>query len=281
MCRNRRERRILSVIQGILRFFDTQGAVPTLYGWYHVLSLIITAAITVWLCRIGRKHDADQVRKVVFWTAVVVAVLEVYKQINYSFGYEGGITFDYQWYAFPWQFCSTPMYVGLLAGIIKKGKVHDALCAYLATFAIFAGLAVMIYPGDIYVETVGINFQSTVCHCSMLTIGGYLYASGHVKLEHKTVLKAMAVFCVTATVAVILNEVAFAVGIVPEHNFNMFYFSPHCDPSLPVYSLVQQVVQYPWSLIIYIVGFTAAAYLMLLIAMGIDKLVKKKTRVAT
>jgi len=281
MCRNRRERRILSVIQGILRFFDTQGAVPTLYGWYHVLSLIITAAITVWLCRIGRKHDADQVRKVVFWTAVVVAVLEVYKQINYSFGYEGGITFDYQWYAFPWQFCSTPMYVGLLAGIIKKGKVHDALCAYLATYAIFAGLAVMIYPGDIYVETVGINFQSTVCHCSMLTIGGYLYASGHVKLEHKTVLKAMAVFCVTATVAVILNEVAFAVGIVPEHNFNMFYFSPHCDPSLPVYSLVQQVVQYPWSLIIYIVGFTAAAYLMLLIAMGIDKLVKKKTRVAT
>ena len=270
----------MSVIQEILRFLDTQGPVPTLYGWFHVLSLVITAGITIWLCRTGKNHSSEQVRRVVFWTAVVVAVLEVYKQINYSFGYNDGITFAYKWYAFPWQFCSTPMYVGLLVGVFKKGKIHDALCAYLATFAIFAGLAVMIYPGDIYVETVGVNFQTTVCHCSMLVIGGYLYASGHVKLEHKTALKALPVFCVTASIAVLLNEWANAVGIVPEHNFNMFYFSPHCDPSLPVYSLVQQVVPYPWSLIIYIVGFTFAAYLMLLIAVGVDKLAKKKTKVA-
>lgn len=270
----------MSFIQDILRFFDTQGPTPQLYGWYHIISLIITAVITVWLCKIGKNHTEDQVRKVVFWTGVVVAVLEVYKQINYSFGYDGGITFDYEWYAFPWQFCSTPMYVGLLAGIIKKGKVHDALCAYLATFAIFAGLAVMIYPGDIYVGTVGINFQSTVCHCSMLVIGGYLYASGHVKLESKTVLKALPVFAVALGIAVVLNELAYLVGIVPEHNFNMFFVSPHCDPSLPVYSLVQQAVPYPLSLIIYIVGFTAAAYIMLAIAMGVNKLATKKTKVA-
>ena len=270
----------MSIIQEILRFMDTQGPVPALYGWYHIISLIIIAALTVWFCRMGKNHNADQVRRVVFWTGVVVAVLEVYKQINYSFGYEDGITFAYQWYAFPWQFCSTPMYVGLLAGLTKPGKVHDALCAYLATFAIFAGLAVMLYPGDIYTGTVGINFQTTVCHGSMLVIGGYLYASGHVKLEHKTILKALPVFCVTATVAVILNEMAFAVGIVPEHNFNMFYFSQYGEPSLPVYSSVQQVVPYPWSLIIYIVGFAFVAWLMLLIAMGVDKLAKKKQKVA-
>ena len=270
----------MSVIQDILRLLDTHCPIPTLYGWFHVLSLLATAVVTVWLCRIGKKQDAAQVRRVIFWTAVAVAVLEVYKQINYSFGYEDGITFDYRWYAFPWQFCSTPMYVGLLAGIVKKGKVHDALCAYLATFSIFAGLAVMLYPGNIYTDVVGINIQTTVCHCSMLVIGGYLYASGHVKLEHRTILKALPVFCATAAVAVVLNELAYLVDIVPEHDFNMFYFSRHVDPSLPVYSLVQQVVPYPWSLIIYIVGFTGAAYIMLLIAMGVDKLVKKKTKVA-
>ena len=79
-------------------------------------------------------------------TALVVILLEIYKQINYTFSYEGAITFDYQWYAFPFQFCSTPMYVGLLVGLFRKGKIHDALCAYLATYAVFAGLCVMIYP---------------------------------------------------------------------------------------------------------------------------------------
>ena len=279
MCRNRRERIALSVIQDILRFLDAQGEVPALYGSYHVISLVIMVLLTVWFCKIAGKHDAERVRRVVLWTAIIVVILEVYKQVNYSFGYEDGITFDYLWYAFPWQFCSTPMYVGLLAGLTKPGKLHDALCAYLATFAIFAGLAVMLYPGNVYTSTVGINFQTTVCHGSMVVIGGYLYASGHVKMEHKTILKALPVFCVTAAIAIVLNEIGNTVGL-SEQGFNMFYFSPYGEPNLPVYSSVQQVVDYPWSLIIYIVGFTGLAYLMLLIAMGIGKLAKKKTKVA-
>lgn len=249
---------------------------PTPYGWFHLVSLALTALVIVFLCLKHKNDSPRQVTNVVFITAVVVALLEVYKQINYSFSYEGGITFDYQWYAFPWQFCSTPMYVGLLAGIFRKGKVHDALCAYLATYAVFAGLCVMFYPVDIYISTIGINIQTTICHCSMIVIGAYLFATGHVKLAHKTILKAIPVFAIMVGIAVVLNELAFAVGIVPEETFNMFFISRHCDPSLPVYSLVQAVVPYPWCLVIYIAAFSIAAYLMLLIAMGVHRLAKKK-----
>lgn len=269
----------MTFLQKLLEILDTSMPTPTLYGWFHVLSLVLTAAICVLVCRNAKKHTDETVRKGIFWVAVVVAVLEVYKQINYTFSYAGGITADYQWYAFPFQFCSTPMYVGLLAGIIRKGKVHDALCAYLATYAVFAGVSVMLYPVDIYISTIGINIQTTICHCSMIVIGAYLFASGHVKLEHKTVLKAMPVFAVTVGMAAIMNELAVVFGIVPEETFNMFFISPHCDPSLPVYSLVQGVVPFPISLVIYILGFTAAAWIMLLIAMGIQKLTCKKAPV--
>lgn len=262
----------MSFLQQLLKILDASMPVPTLYGWVHVLTLILTAVITVLVCRKADTHSPDRVRKAVFWVAVTVAVLEVYKQINYTFSYEGGITADYQWYAFPFQFCSTPMYVGLLAGIIRKGKVHDALCAYLATYAVFAGVSVMVYPVDIYIATIGINIQTTVCHCSMIIIGAYLFASGHVKLEHKTVLKAMPVFAVTVGMAAVMNELAVVVGIVPEETFNMFFISPHCDPSLPVYSSVQALVPFPWSLVIYIAGFTLAAWLILLIAMAVQQL---------
>lgn len=269
----------MSFLQQLLKILDASMPVPTLYGWVHVLTLIATAIITILLCRKAGSHSSDWVRKTVFWVAVVVAVLEVYKQINYTFSYEGGITADYQWYAFPFQFCSTPMYVGLLAGIFRKGKVHNALCAYLATYAVFAGVSVMAYPADIYVDTIGINIQTTVCHCSMIVIGAYLYASGHVKLAHKTVLRAMPVFAVMVAMAAVMNELAVAVGIMPGETFNMFFISPHCDPSLPVYSLVQAALPFPWCLAVYILGFTAAAYLMLLIAMGISRIARKKTAV--
>ena len=262
----------------VLRVIDTKMEVPGLYGWFHWIFLLLTIGATVYLCLCRKGDSAQTVRRVVFWMSAVALLLEVYKQVNYSFGYsDGTITFAYQWYAFPWQFCSTPMYVGVLAGIIKKGKIHETACAYLATFAVFAGLAVMIYPGNVYTVNVGINYQTMICHGSMIPIGAYLLATGHVKLEKKTLLKAVIVFVIAVLLAMVMNEIAYVTGLLEEHNFNMFYISPHCDPSLPVYSLVQQVVPYPWSLIIYVLGFAAAAALVLLAAAGIRSLYRRKT----
>ena len=172
------------------------------------------------------------------------------------------------------------MYIGLLAGLVKKGKLHDGLCAYLATYAMFAGAAVMAYPNDAFCGTLGINIQTMICHGTMLPIGAYLFATGHVKLEHKTILKALCVFAIAVCLAVVMNEIAHFSGL--EETFNMFYVSPHHPPHLPIYSNVQAVVPYPLSLIIYIAGFTAAAYIMLLASMLIHRIFagKKKTEAA-
>lgn len=262
--------------EGVLRALDAQMEEPELFGWFHITFLLLSFIAAAILCLLHKNASQDQVRKVVFGVAILVIVLEIYKQINYSFTYdEGNIAFQYQWYAFPWQFCSMPMYVGFLAGVFKKGKVHDSLCAFLATYAVFAGLCVMFYPESVFVETIGINIQTMICHGSMITVGIYLLYTGHVKLEHKTILKAMPVFAVSVICAVILNEIAFYSGLLENHEFNMFFISPHCSPSLPVYSLVQDAVAYPWCMFIYIIVFTLAAYLILLTAMGIKKLCRR------
>ena len=269
----------MELFADILRVLDTSMETPALYGWFHLMWLAITVLAGVGLC-IWHRHGGDErhVRNVVFGVAVTVIVLETYKMINYSFSYENGVVFDFQWYAFPWQFCSTPMYVGFLAGIIRKGKVHEALCAYLATYAVFAGAAVMIYPGDVYIDTIGINIQTMICHGSMISVGMYLLYTGYVKLEHKTIFKALPVFACTLLIAVILNEVAYFSGLLERESFNMFYVSRHLDSTLPVYSLVHNSVPFPVNLLIYIAGFTAAAYLMLVIAMGIRALGRKLSR---
>ncbi len=258
----------------LLTFLDSSMTTPEPYGAFHLISFALSILTGVLLC-VYCKDTARYARRVVFITAVIVAILEIYKQINYTFSFDGSIiTADYQWYAFPWQFCSTPMYVGLLAGL-TRGKVHHSLCAYLATFSIFAGVCVMFYPNDVFISTIGINIQTMICHGSMLSIGIYLLGSGYVKLEHKTILKAVPVFAAAVTIAVILNEIAHATGLLETDTFNMFFVSPYCDPHLPVYSIVQQHVAFPWCLIIYIAAFTLAAYLMLLIAMGIKCVVTK------
>lgn len=266
--------------QSVLAILNAPMERPTSYGWFHLLFIALTFLALIPLCRHPKHPTGDHVRRVVFVTALIVTALEIYKQVRYSFSYQDGVIFDYQWYIFPFQFCSTPMYVGLLAGILKKGKVYESLCAYLATFALFAGAAVMVYPNDVFNSTIGVNIQTMVCHGSMVTVGIYLYASGHVPLKWKTLLKAIPVFAAAVAIAAVLNEIAFFSGLLERESFNMFYISPHCPPHLAVYSLVQEWVPFPWCLLIYIAGFTAAAGAMLLIAMGIGALTQRFRKVA-
>lgn len=262
----------------VLEILDTRMTCPEPYGWFHLLFFALAIAAGVLLCVFAKK-DAASVRRVVLVTSIVVLLLEVYKLLNFGFSYEGEITYSFPWYAFPFQFCSTPMYVGLLAGL-TRGRMHRCACAYLATYAVFAGLCVMIHPGDVFVETVGINIQTMVCHGSMLSIGIYLLGTDYVAAVHKTLLRAVPVFIGAVVVAMGLNEWAYRSGLLEEHYFNMFYFSPHTDPHLPLYSDVQNAlgVANPLSFIIYVAGFTLGAYAVLLIAMGIRTWILRKRK---
>ena len=262
----------MSLLQNILQILDARMETPGLYGWFHLLSLALTVLFTVALCRWGANRSREQIRRMVLAIALVVMVLEIYKQINYSFSYRDSISFDYQWYAFPFQFCSTPMYVGLLAGSTREGRIHKAASAYLATYAVFAGLCVMFYPASVFISTIGINIQTMICHGTMISVGVCLLYTGYVKLEHKTILNAIAVFAVCVLLAVVMNEIARLAGLLETETFNMFFISPYCEPSLPVYSLVQAVVPFPLCLLIYVGAFSLAAYLVLLAAMGIQVL---------
>lgn len=268
-------------------FYGNISKNSCIFGQFYAASHYVRGVPSILLYFIGstrhnfmhflQKPEEKFIRRLLFWTSVVVIVLEIYKQINYSFSYTDGIKYDYQWYAFPFQFCSTPMYIGLLASLVKNNKLHNSLCSYLASFALFAGLCVMFYPADIYIGTIGINIQTSVCHGSMITLGIYLLGSGYVKRTHKTILKAIPVFAALVLTAAVMNEIAFLSGLTASETFNMFFISPHCDPSLPVYSLVQGVVPFPFCLIIYVLAFSAAAYIMVLISMLIEKIFSKKS----
>ena len=250
----------------ILELLDSKMAVPEMYGGFHIFFFVLSVFAGIVLCRRYPKPGEALIRKLMLTVSLVVIVLEVYKQINFSLHYDGvSITFDYQWYAFPFQFCSTPMYVGLLAAVARSRRLHESLCAYLATYGFFAGLCVMFYPSTVFIDTIGINIQTMVCHGSMVTFGIYLLFSGYVQPEVKTIRKALPVFTVLAAMAVVMNELAYRSGLLESETFNMFFISPYCPPELPVYSLVQGVIPFPLCLLFYVAGFTAAGILLLVL----------------
>ena len=98
----------------IIELLDASMTRPEAFGWFHLLWWALMIGATVYLCKKFGNDDGKNIRRVVFYTALIAAILEVYKQINFTFSVEDGkVVADYQWYAFPFQFCSMPMVTGL------------------------------------------------------------------------------------------------------------------------------------------------------------------------
>ncbi len=85
--------------------------VPQMYGAYHLLTTAASVLIGILLCVWLKEGTERQVRRILWATVLLVVLGEVYKQLVYTLEFDGAVmTADYQWYAFPYQFCSTPMY---------------------------------------------------------------------------------------------------------------------------------------------------------------------------
>ncbi len=262
----------MNFFEKMLKGLDGQMIEPTMYGWFHILFIVLVIAGAVLLGWFGRKSNDRTNRIIILTLSLVCIVFEIYKQLNFSYNWMTD-TWRYQWYAFPFQFCSTPMYVGLIAACIPKCKVQDALFCFLGTYGLFAGLSVMAYPSTVFVETIGINIQTMVHHGIMVVMGVYMLCCGRAKLKFSTILKATIVFVCLTALAIVMDIIYVKAG--GTQTFNMFYISPYFDCSLPLLSLIAPKVPYVVFLLIYIVGFAIAGLVVLLASMGIAWTKKK------
>ncbi|MGD9886345.1 MAG: hypothetical protein AB7T03_00100 [Bacilli bacterium] len=235
---------------------------PQPYEAFHLFFLFLTIFICI-IIALKLSHSSDkQDKKLLLFFSVLLLSFEVYKQ--FVFTIEGNV-WDYQWYAFPFQFCSVPMYVAFITVFLKPGKVKNAFYNFLGTFCLFAGLAAMFYPNDVFIPTLGISIQTMVHHGSMVIIGFYCLISGRTNLHSKSIIGSAIIFTGLFFMALGMNLLFKNIG----ETFNMFFISPYFSCHLPVLSQIQSQFGYYAFLVTYLVGFIGIAYVILLVAMGI------------
>lgn len=225
-------------------------------SWFHYLSLLLTILLSLWSIKYLKHKSIKQVKAYMLVFSLILITFEIYKQIIFT--YQN--SWDYMWYIFPFQFCSIPMYVGLVAGLTKSQKIFNASLAFLATYGLFAGIAVMLYPSDVFVTTMGVNIQTMVHHGGMVVVGIALIYSGQVKLNLKSFFKAASVFSIVVTIAVLLNTIHNT--WINEPTFNMFFINPRYGNHLPILSSIEPLVSGFIFVIIYYLGFSMVALIV-------------------
>ncbi len=272
----------MSAFDSIMQFFKGTMQTPGNYGWFHLLSLAVIIGLTVFLCVKFRNCSDVVFRRILLIGWVLIIVLEVYKQITYV-GFQGdpgNYRWEYAWYAFPFQFCSTPHYILPFIIFCKPGKFRNACMAFMTTFGLFAGVAVCLYPNDVFVSQIGINIQTMVHHGAQVVFGVFIAVYNRHRFNVQWYLTSLPVFGAMVAVAMLLN------GIVPlwigDQTFNMFFVSWRFPSTLPVLNMLYQDVAnpnvpYPLFLLLYLFGFALAAFVIFAIVFGFIKLSEKIT----
>lgn len=256
----------------LINWSNTTMIKPTNYGWFHLMFVGIVIVCSILMCVFFRNVSARGVRVICFVFWIIIALFEVYKQLNFTYSVsDGKIVSDYLWYAFPYQLCSTPLYVLPFVVFLPDGRLRDAVTAYMIAFSIFGGICVYIFPGDVFTENISINIQTMVHHGIQIVSGVYLASRYRQKLTFKYYLKGAAVFVLLLGLAMLLNEVVhnWLVNGGQNDAFNMFYISPYFDCTLPVLSLIYPKVPYAVFVAIYAFGFIAASAIIFYAAKGI------------
>ncbi len=273
----------MNTLEKMIAFMQSEMKKPTLFGGAHLFWLAMTVLGIVVICLTCKKLSDKKFRMILLIIGASLLTLEVFKQLNFAYDAETDV-WDYAWKQFPFQFCSVPMYVMVAVACLKEGKVRDCLCSFLATFGLFAGMIVLFYPATVLSEIIFRFTQSMMHHSAMLIVGVLMFVSGKVKMEHKTVLKALPVFVTCVVLAFTMNIIHHASGNTD--SFNMFYIGPHDSCDLPVLDKIGEAMKIDSDklhignfgfALIYIVGFSLAAYVILLLAMLIS-LASRKIR---
>ncbi len=250
----------MNFFERILVFLDSKMTRPTTFGWFHIMFVILLIIAIIYICK-RYKGNEKQGKKIILFLSILCLCFEVYKQINFSFNYDGNLTWwKFQWYAFPFQFCSTPMYVGLIASIIKRKETKNSLYYFLATYGLLGGLITMIYPESCFIETIGINIQTMVHHSSMILMGVCVISCLNLKFNFKSFLKSTKIFLYLVFIALFINITTYYLNI--NNGLEMFYISPFHNSSLPILSTFDEKLPYIPFLLTYLLLFASGCLLI-------------------
>lgn len=271
----------MAFIKKIYKTLSHESKKPKIFGAFHLASVSTTTVLTTLLCKKCKNASERTERHIALWVWIGLLVLEAYKQFVYLFEIEEEqLILNYSWHGFPFQLCSAPLYVLPLIAFLPSGKVREAFASFYGTFVLIGGLAVCVYPGNVFVETLGINIHTMLWHGSQVFLGIYFNLRRFSESESFNLKKyfesSLPIFLSFVLIALILN-VGFYHFFTLNGNdstFNMFFISPYFECLFPVLNLIQAYTPYPIFLFSYVIILSVFSYMLVLSEYTVVKKIK-------
>lgn len=228
------------------------------YGLFHILYTLLGFALCAFLAWKLRKVGDKTANRILFLVGLVLAASEVFKQLFYYFAL---LDNRYSWGDFPFQLCSVPIYLCLIAPWLKPGKIKRGMFSFMALFNLLGGAISFAEPSGLLLDDHFLTIHALLWHMMLVFIGLFLCMSGRGGNRIGDYKGAAWTFIGLSAVAFGLNcFVQFGLG----EQMNMFFVGPGDSP-IVVFKQFSQWFGWYVNTPIYIFAMCLGAYLVFLL----------------
>lgn len=248
---------------------------PPAYGTFHLTFTVIGVALCFVLAYFLRNLSPRGHKTVLFCAGAFLVITEIYKQLFYYFYMNDN---SYAYNIFPFQLCSVPMYLCIIAVFLKPGPVLNGIYGFMTTYNLLGGIMAFIEPSGITHKYWTLTLHAYLWHMMLIFIGIYLIMSGHFAKNRKDYFHATVTFLVLCAVAFCINLIFWEASA---GKINMFFVGPR-NSSLAVFKDIAKNFGWYVSTLIYIPTVALGAYLVYLPAhLYAKKKAKKQAALAS
>ena len=228
---------------------------PPAYGAFHILFTVFGFALCAFAAWKLRQAGDKTVERILLWCGLVLAVSEVVKQFFCFFVIEEN---TYHWGEFPFQLCSTPMYMCMAVPFVKKVWLKRAMYSFMVFYNLLGGAISFAEPSGLFHEYVFLTTHSCIWHMTLVFVGLLICFSQSVGTKKSDYKSATRIFIALCCVAFVMNcLVQFGLG----EEMNMFFVGPGDSPII-VFKQFSEWFGWYVNTPIYIFAVCLGAYLI-------------------
>lgn len=194
--------------------------------------------------------------RLLFICGIIMLLSEIWKQCCLTFLINNG---SYNWWYFPFQLCSIPMYLCLLLPLVSE-NIQQVFLTFLMTFGLMGGIFTFFDTSGMYYSYTPLTIHSFSWHILLIIIGISVGVSQYTKNTATQFLYSAFCYLSCCLMATVFNVIFHQFG-----NINMFYISPYYTMEQKVFKNIAIVTGNNAGIIIYILMNIIGAFLFYLL----------------
>ena len=225
---------------------------PKPYSFFHIFLCLAGISFSICLAVFLSRRRRDPVRRL-FLCGLILAVSEVYKQLFLTLVAHPGV---YDWWYFPFQLCSIPMYLCLILPLLPEGGRRTA-ATFLQDFGLLGGFMALAEPSGLMHPYITLTLHGFIWHFILIFTGVTCFLSPLPCRSRRGFLRALPLFLVCCLIALFIN---WAAG--PDTKIDMFYISPYHPSQQVVFHQIALITGIFWGNVIYVAAAAFGAFLI-------------------